>query len=104
MIGATDFAAPHIVDAEVLGVIRRARSTSAGSIPPPPGRRSRIWCGGPPIATTTDGSWPRHGSYGRTSGRGCLLLALTEALGGTLLTTDRQLTRADGPRCTIELP
>jgi len=97
-------AAPHLVDAEVLGVIRRAHLrgeldlTAAGQ------------------AIEDLGSWPgtrvdhrpllerawelRHS----LTAADALYVALAEAVDAPLLTLDKRLVRADGPRCPVEIP
>jgi len=97
-----DHAAPHIVDVEVFGLIRRDHlrgsldQTSAA------------------LAVGDLRSWPgeRYGHRGllerawglRHSVRGwdAVYVALAEALGASLVTLDVRLARADGPRCHIE--
>jgi predicted nucleic acid-binding protein len=97
----TDHAAPHAVDAEVLGVIRRHHL--AGALD----------------ATAADqavddlGAWPGE-RYGhrpllerawelRATVRSwdALYVALAEALDATLLTADARLAAAPGPRCPV---
>lgn len=99
-----DQAAPHVIDAEVLGVIRRDHllgrldSTAAGQ------------------AVDDLAAWPAE-RYGhrmlldrawelRSNVRtwDALYVALAEALGGTLLTLDRRLGRVGGVECPIEVP
>ena len=97
-------AAPHLVDVEVLGVIRRAHLrgeldlTAAGQ------------------AIEDLGSWPgtrvdhrpllerawelRHS----LTAADALYVALAEAVDAPLLTLDKRLVRADGPRCPVEIP
>jgi predicted nucleic acid-binding protein len=98
-----DQAAPHVIDVEVLSVIRRGLllgqldATSANQ------------------AVQDLGDWPgeRFGHRGllprawelRTNVRtwDAIYLALAEALDGTLLTLDRRLGRVDGLRCRVEV-
>lgn len=99
----TDHAAPHVVDAEVLGVIRRhhlaglldgtAAAQAVEDLRDWPGERyghrplvERAW-----QLRATVRSWD------------ALYVALAEALGATLLTTDRRLAAADGPACLIDV-
>ena len=98
-----DIAAPHLIDVEVLGVIRREflfghlDATAAG------------------IAIDTLRAWPaeRHEHRNLLSrawelrynvrGWDAMYVALAERLDATLITTDARLARAVGPRCPIEL-
>ena len=99
-----DQAAPHLVDAEVLGVVRRAHLrgeldlTAAGQ------------------AIDDLGSWPGTRVDHRPllerawelrhclTAADALYVALAEALDAPLLTLDERLGRADGPRCPVEIP
>jgi predicted nucleic acid-binding protein len=98
-----DHAAPHLIDAEVLGVIRRYHlsgaldATSAAQAVDDlagwPGERfghrsllARAW-----DLRADVRSWD------------ALYVALAEALDATLVTADAMLARAPGPRCTIEI-
>lgn len=102
MGGDDDHAAPHVVDVEVLGVIRRHHLT---------GSLDRT------VATQALEdlrSWPGE-RYGhryllarawdlRDTVRGwdAMYVALAEVLDAVLITTDRRLAAATGPRCRIE--
>jgi predicted nucleic acid-binding protein len=98
-----DHAAPHIIDVEVFSVIRRqhragqldrtAASQAVEDLEAWPGERfghrlllARAW-------------------ELRDAVRGCdaMYVALAEALGANLLTTDARLAAATGPRCVIEV-
>lgn len=98
-----DHAAPHIVDVEVFGVVRREHlrgrldRTEAGQaiedLEVWPGERfghrlllSRAW----QLRDTVRG-WD------------AMYVALAEALGAVLLTTDRRLAAASGPMCQIDV-
>lgn len=98
-----DQAAPELIDAEVLGVIRRyhlsdrldatAARQAVGDLRDWPGERvghrlllDRAW-----ELRDTVRSWD------------ALYVALAEATGAVLLTTDARLARAEGPRCTVEV-
>ncbi len=96
-----DHAAPHVIDAEVLGVIRRYRMME------------RLDDTGATQAIDDLVGWPgeRYGHrlllsrawelrHNVRSWDG-LYVALAEALGATLLTTDERLARARGPACEI---
>jgi predicted nucleic acid-binding protein len=97
-------AAPHLVDAEVLGVVRRAH------------RRGELDGTAARQAIDDLESWPATRVDHRPllerawqlrdalSAPDALYVALAEALDGTLLTLDRRLARADGPRCRIDIP
>jgi predicted nucleic acid-binding protein len=97
-----DHAAPHIVDVEVFGVVRREhlrghldRTEAAQAVEDLeawPGERfghrlllNRAWR----LRDTVRG-WD------------AMYVALAEALGATLVTTDRRLAAATGPTCPIE--
>ena len=98
-----DLLAPHVVDAEVLGIIRRHESLG------------RLDATAAQQAVHDLRDWPgeRVGHRGlidrvwelRTNVRtwDALYVALAEALGATLLTQDERLARATGPRCRFEL-
>jgi predicted nucleic acid-binding protein len=97
-----DHAAPHIIDAEVFGLI--SRDHRSGSL-------DETAAG---LAVDDLRSWPgeRYGHRGllerawelRHSVRGwdAAYVALAEALGATLITLDGRLARATSPRCEIE--
>ena len=103
LLADEDHAAPHLVDAEVLGVIRRQHLLG-------------VLDGTAATQAVDDlGAWPGE-RYGhrpllqrawelRASVRSwdALYVALAEALGATLLTTDARLGAASGPRCPIEV-
>ncbi len=94
--------APHVIDVEVLGVIRREHLL---------GRMDRTAA---TQAVQELHDWPvqRFGHRPllerawelRDSVRGwdAMYVALAEALNATLVTTDRRLARAGGPTCRIE--
>jgi predicted nucleic acid-binding protein len=99
----TEYAAPHVIDVEVLGVIRR--EFFFGALDQTAAR----------IAIQDLREWP-----GERFGHGALLerawqlrenvrgwdamyVALAEALQATLLTTDARLARVSGVYCTIEI-
>lgn len=98
-----DHAAPHIIDVEVLGLIRRLRMVDAidettamlgiEDLRLWPGERfghrallARAW----ELRTTVRG-WD------------AMYVALAEVLDAPLVTRDARLSRATGPRCAIEL-
>jgi predicted nucleic acid-binding protein len=97
-----DHAAPHIVDIEVLGVVRREHL------------RRTIDLTQATQAIELLQAWPAE-RFGhrllldrawelRENLRGpdALYVALAEALDAVLVTTDRRLAAATGPRCSIE--
>lgn len=98
-----DLAAPQVIDAEILGVVRRHEIEG----------RLDATAAAQAIEDLRD--WPaeRFGHRGlirrawelRATVRtwDALYVALAEALDGTLLTSDRRLARARGPRCRIEI-
>jgi predicted nucleic acid-binding protein len=98
-----DHAAPHLVDAEVLSLIRRDHLR--GVLDPTAARQS----------VEDLSAWPglRYGHRAllerawelRATVRSwdALYVALAEALGATLVTLDARLARATAPRCTIEV-
>jgi predicted nucleic acid-binding protein len=97
-----DHAAPHVVDAEVLGVIRRQHVTDA--LDPTAAAQAvddlRQWPGDRyghrPLL---ERAWQRRRSVRSWD---ALYVALAEALGATLLTRDGRLANARGPTCAIE--
>jgi predicted nucleic acid-binding protein len=98
-----DHAAPHLVDAEVLGVIRRHHLTGV------------LDATAAAQAVEDLQDWPgqRYGHHGllarawdlRWTVRSwdALYVALAEALGAILLTRDTRLASAPGPTCVIEV-
>lgn len=103
MIDDADLAAPHVVDVEVLSVIRRDHLA---------GRLDQTAAD---LAVEDLRDWPgeRFGHRGllerawdlRQNVRGwdAVYVALAEALDGTLLTTDRRLGRVQGLRCRVDV-
>jgi predicted nucleic acid-binding protein len=97
-------AAPHLLDAEVLGVVRRAHLRGAldrtaaqlaiGDLESWPAVRVDH-------RPLLQRAWQLHDSL---TAPDALYVALAEALQATLLTLDRRLTRAQGPRCPIAVP
>ncbi len=99
----SDHAAPHSVDVEVFGVVRREHSL---------GRLDRTEAA---QAVEDLEAWPGE-RFGhrllhsrawqlRDTVRGwdAMYVALAEALGATLVTLDRRLAGASGPGCPIEV-
>jgi predicted nucleic acid-binding protein len=97
-------AAPYLVDAEVLGVVRRAHLR--GELDRTAAHQAIDDLGSWP-ATRVDHrpllqrAWQLRGSL---SAPDALYAALAEALDATLLTLDRRLARAKGPRCAVDIP
>lgn len=99
-----DQAAPHVVDAEVLGIIRRDAML---------GRLDRTAA---TLAVEELRDWPADRIdhrlllvrawelRDRVRSWDALYVALAEAMGATLLTLDRRLSRVSGLGCRIELP
>jgi predicted nucleic acid-binding protein len=96
--------APHVVDVEVFGVIRRcwlrgelddtAAALAVTSLREWPGERV-------PHAPLLTRAWELRASV---RGWDAVYVALAELLGSPLLTLDRRLATATGPRCPVELP
>lgn len=99
-----DHGAPHLVDAEVLAVIQNKYrqgaldATSAAQAVEDlrtwPGER---WSHRPFLAR----AWELHPNV---RGYDALYVALAEAMEATLVTLDRRLANAPGPRCAIVVP
>ena len=97
-----DHAAPHIVDVEVFGVIRRehllgrldatAAIQALEDLDAWPGER----VGHRPLLAR---AWDLRATV---RGWDAMYVALAEALDAVLVTTDTQLASATGPRCPIE--
>jgi predicted nucleic acid-binding protein len=104
LAGDPDQAAPHLVDAEVFGVIRRAHLR--GQLDGTAARQAiddlELW-----PATRVDHrpllgrAWQLRSSL---SAPDALYVALAEALSAPLLTLDRRLAAAEGPRCQVRVP
>lgn len=99
----TDLAAPHLIDAEVLGLIRRDRlldrldETGATQAV----EDLRLWPGQRfSHRPFLERAWELHKTI-RTWD--ALYVSLAEALDSTLITRDQRLGKANGPRCQIEV-
>lgn len=102
--GDDDHAAPHLVDAEVLAVIQAehrqgaldatAAAQAVEDLRAWPGER---WSHRPFLAR----AWELRSNV---RGYDALYVALAEAMGATLVTLDRRLAHAPGPRCEIVVP
>ena len=99
-----DHAAPHVIDVEVSSFIRRER------------RLGRLDQTAASQAVIDLEAWPGERFEHRlllarawelkdtVRGWDAMYVALAEALGAVLLTTDTRLAAAEGPACRIELP
>ena len=97
-------AAPHIVDVEVLGAIRRDHRR--GILDRTEARlaveRLQAWPGERFGHTLLlDRAWQLRDAVRHSD---AMYVALAEALDGTLMTLDRRLAAAAGPRCPIVVP
>jgi predicted nucleic acid-binding protein len=98
-----DQAAPHLIDAEVFGVIRKhhergwldrtASEQAVEDLRDWPGERMSH-------RPLLERAWELRSSV---RGYDALYVALAEAMDATLLTTDGRLARAHGPRCPVVL-
>jgi predicted nucleic acid-binding protein len=98
-----DQAAPHVIDVEVLGVIRRDQML--GRLDPTAAAQA--------VADLRDWPGERFGHRSlltrawelRSTVRpwDAMYVALAEAFSATLITLDDRLARASGPRCQIEV-
>jgi predicted nucleic acid-binding protein len=102
-LGEDEQSAPHIIDVEVFGIVRREylrdaldRTTAHQALVD-----LRLWSGERYAHGALLGrAWElRHAVRGWDA----MYVALAEVLDGTLLTTDGRLARAVGPRCPIEV-
>ena len=97
-----DHAAPHIVDVEVFGVVRREhlRGRLDGTAAAQVVEELETW---PGERFGHRALLPRAWELRETvRGWDAMYVALAEALGATLVTTDRRLAGATGPECEIE--
>jgi predicted nucleic acid-binding protein len=98
-----DKAAPHVIDVEVLGVIRREflfgrldRTAAFQAV-----EDLRDWSGRRfGYQALLDRAWELRANV---RGSDAMYVALAELLRATLITTDARLARASGPRCRIEV-
>jgi predicted nucleic acid-binding protein len=103
LVEDSDHAAPHLVDAEVLGVVRRAHQR--GELDGTAARQAiddlEFW----PAARVDhrpllERAWELRSSL---TAADALYVALAEALDAPLVTLDKRLARADGPRCRVDI-
>jgi predicted nucleic acid-binding protein len=104
LAGDEDQAAPHLIDVEVFGVIRREhhRGTLDATTADQGIEDLRTWPGerfGHQLLLPR--AWELRATV---RGPDAMYVALAEALGATLLTTDERLARAPGPTCRVETP
>lgn len=99
----TDHLAPHILDVEVFGVIRKEHlrgtlDTTSATLAVGELRAWKVerFPHGPLLAR----AWELRDTV---RGWDAMYVALAEALDAVLLTTDGRLARARGPRCAFEL-
>jgi predicted nucleic acid-binding protein len=99
-----DHAAPHVVDVEVLGIVRsRLRR---GALDPTRGALAishlRDWAGERfSHRPLLDRAWQLRDDV---RGWDAMYVALAEALDAPLVTADRRLAQASGPRCAFTVP
>lgn len=103
LAGDPDQAAPHVIDAEVLGVVRRDHLL--GRLDATAARQAvedlRDWPGERfGHRSLLERAWELRDSVRSWD---ALYVALAEALDATLLTLDERLARAGGPICAIEI-
>jgi predicted nucleic acid-binding protein len=99
-----DQAAPHVIDVEVLNIVRMHRL--AGRLERTAAQQAiddlRTWPGERyGHRALLDRVWDLRDNV---RGWDAFYVALAEALDAPLLTLDRRLRRARGPRCAIEVP
>lgn len=99
-----DQATPHLLDAEVLSVVRRTRLR--GELDETAARLAIDDLESWPATRVDhrpllDRAWQLRDSL---SAPDALYVALAETLDATLLTLDRRLARSHGPRCAVEIP
>jgi predicted nucleic acid-binding protein len=103
LLADPDQAAPHLIDAEVLGIIRRDRMLG----------RLDATAAAQAIEDLRDWPGDRYGHRlllarawelrDRVRSWDALYVALAEVLGGTLLTLDRRLAAVEGLDCAVEV-
>lgn len=98
-IAGEELCAPHLIDCEVVSVIRRARLR--GGLGEERARQAIGDLAAIPVVRVAhthllDRIWELHTILNPYD---AAYVALAEALGATLLTADRRLARASGPTC-----
>jgi predicted nucleic acid-binding protein len=104
LVADDDQVAPHLIDAEVFGVIRthHARGWLDTTAADQAVEDLRDWPGERMSHRPLLGrAWELRSSV---RGYDALYVALAEAMDAALLTTDARLARAPGPRCPIVVP
>jgi predicted nucleic acid-binding protein len=104
LVADVDQVAPHLIDAEVFGVIRthHARGWLDTTAADQAVEDLRDWPGERMSHRPLLGrAWELRSSV---RGYDALYVALAEAMDAALLTTDARLARAPGPRCPIVVP
>lgn len=104
LVADEDQVAPHIVDVEVLGVIRREHLAG----------RLDLTAATNAVEDLSDWPGERYGHRHLLArawelretirGADAMYVALAEAFDAVLVTTDRRLATASGPACRIEVP
>jgi predicted nucleic acid-binding protein len=103
LVADPDQAAPHLIDAEVLGIIRRDHL--AGRLDATAARQAvddlHDWPGERfGHRSLLERAWELRAAVRSWD---ALYVALAEALDATLLTLDERLARAEGPTCGVEV-
>lgn len=103
MAADTEHLAPHVIDVEVLGVIRR--HALEGLLDPTAAGQAvadlRDWPGERfPHRQLLDRAWELRATV---RGWDAMYVALAELFDATLVTLDERLARAPGPRCAVEV-
>jgi len=103
MTADEELAAPHLVDVEVLGIVRR--HTMLGRLDATAAQQAvrslREWPGVRyPHRRLLDRAWELRANV---RGWDAFYVALAETLGATLITLDQRLAGASGVRCDIEV-
>lgn len=103
-LGSDDLAAPHLMPVDVANILRRA--TLARHLTPDTAAlahddllalRVQLF----PYRPSAERAWQLRANL---SAYDAWYVALAEGLGAPLVTLDRRLERAHGPRCTFRLP
>jgi predicted nucleic acid-binding protein len=99
----TDHAAPHVIDVEVLSIVRRDRAL--GRLDPTAAHQAvedlRDWPGERfGHRSLLERAWELRDNVRAWD---AVYVALAEALDGTLLTLDRRLARVQGLACAVEV-
>lgn len=103
-MGAEDFAAPHLMPAEVANVLRRF--SARGSLSADSARRAHRMLSSLPVQLFgyemfAERVWALRDNL---TAYDAWYVALAESLDAPLITLDRRLARAPGPRCEFVTP